>query len=46
MENNNNIPENQNDVNFETFEEFTVVTAQNDKNRHRSYSGRRILQPA
>ena len=31
MDNNNNIPENQNDVNFETFEEFTVVTAQNDK---------------
>ena len=31
MENNNNIPENQNNVNFETFDNFTVVEAKNEK---------------
>lgn len=31
MENNNNIPEKQNNVNFETFDDFTVVTAQDEK---------------
>lgn len=31
MENNNNIPENQNDVNFETFDNFTVVEAKDEK---------------
>lgn len=35
MENNNNIPENQNNVNFETFDNFTVVTAQDDKKGNR-----------
>ncbi|MBR3869566.1 MAG: hypothetical protein IKM66_09660 [Clostridia bacterium] len=31
MENNNNIPENQNNVNFETFDNFTVVEQKDEK---------------